>query len=68
MPVVKVSPKYQVIIPKEVRENSGLKVGSKLEIFNYNGRIEMVLIRPVKGMKGRLSGISTAILRESDRL
>lgn len=68
MPIVKVSPKFQVVIPKEIRENSGIKVGSKMDIFVYDGRIELVPIKSIKSLKGSLSGIDTTIHRDSDRL
>ncbi len=68
MPIVKVSPKFQVVIPKEIRENSGIKVGSKMDMFVYDGRIELVPIKSIKSLKGSLSGIDTNIQRDSDRV
>lgn len=68
MPIVKVSPKFQVVIPKEIRENSGIKVGSKMDIFVYDGRIELVPIKSIKNLKGSLPGINTNIDRDSDRV
>ncbi|MBN8220367.1 MAG: AbrB/MazE/SpoVT family DNA-binding domain-containing protein [Spirochaetes bacterium] len=68
MPVVKVSPKFQVVIPKEIRENSGIKVGSKMDIFVYDGRIELVPLKSIKTLKGSLPEMDTNIQRDSDRL
>ncbi|HMY11469.1 MAG TPA: AbrB/MazE/SpoVT family DNA-binding domain-containing protein [Turneriella sp.] len=68
MPIVKVSPKFQVVIPKEIRENSGIKAGSKMDIFVYDGRIELVPIKSIKTLKGSLPGIDTHIQRDSDRI
>ena len=68
MPIVKVSPKFQVVIPKEIRENSGIKVGSKMDMFIYDGRIELVPIKSIKTLKGSLPGIDTNIQRDSDRI
>jgi AbrB family looped-hinge helix DNA binding protein len=68
MPIVKVSPKFQVVIPKEIRESSGIKVGSKMEMFVYDGRIELVPIKSMKSLKGSLPGIDTNIQRDSDRV
>ncbi len=68
MPIVKVSPKFQVVIPKEIRENSGIKVGSKMDMFVYDGRIELVPIKSIKSLKGSLPGIDTNIHRDSDRV
>jgi AbrB family looped-hinge helix DNA binding protein len=66
MNTVIVSSKYQVVIPKEIREKVGLKVGTTLEVINYGSRIELVPIQPIKGLKGIFKGISTEILREED--
>ncbi len=68
MPIVKVSPKFQVVIPKEIRENSGIKVVSKMDMFVYDGRIELVPIKSIKSLKGSLPGIDTNIQRDSDRV
>ena len=68
MPIVKVSPKFQVVIPKEIRENSGIKVGSKMDMFVYDGRIELVPIKSIRSLKGSLPGIDTNIQRDLDRI
>lgn len=68
MPVVKVSPKFQVVIPKEVRENSGIKAGSKMDIFVYDGRIELVPLKSIRSLKGSLPGLDTNIERDMDRI
>jgi AbrB family looped-hinge helix DNA binding protein len=68
MPIVKVSPKFQVVIPKEIRESSGIKVGSKMDMFVYDGRIELVPIKSMKSLKGSVPGIDTNIQRDSDRV
>jgi AbrB family looped-hinge helix DNA binding protein len=68
MPIVKVSPKFQVVIPKEIRESSGIKVGSKMDMFVYDGLIELVPIKSMKSLKGSLPGIDTNIQRDSDRV
>jgi len=68
MNTVTVSTKYQVVIPKDIRENIGLKTGTSLEIINYGNRIELIPIQPMKNLKGIFKGINTDIVRESDRL
>jgi AbrB family looped-hinge helix DNA binding protein len=67
MPVVTVSPKFQVVIPREVRESLGLEPGQKVQAFAYEGRVEFVPVRPAKSMRGMLRGIDTNVPRESDR-
>lgn len=68
MNTVTVSSKYQVVIPKEVRERIKLKVGAVMEIITYGSRIELVPIQPLKDLKGIFPGIDTGIQREEDRL
>ena len=68
MDSVTVSPKFQVVIPKEIREDIGLKVGTTMEIINYGSRIELVPIQPMTNLKGMFKGINTNIDREEDRL
>jgi len=63
MQSVTVSPKYQVVIPKEVREDIGLKVVTKLEIMTYGNRIELVSIHSMKKLKGIFKRINTDIKR-----
>ena len=62
-----VSPKYQVVIPKRVRERMGLKPGQVLQVIALPGRIEMVLRRPVSELRGFLKSENT-FQREGDRL
>ncbi len=65
---VTVSPKFQVVIPKEVRESMGIISGQKVQIITYRNRIELIPIKPMKEMKGVLRGIDTAVDRDDDRL
>jgi AbrB family looped-hinge helix DNA binding protein len=63
-----ISPKFQVVIPKKIREKLGLTPGQKLEAILYNERIELIPVRPIKQMRGFLKGINTRIEREADRI
>ena len=63
-----VSSKYQVVIPKKVRKQLGIKVGQKVQILPYNGRIEIIPVESIKKARGFLKGINTKIEREKDRL
>jgi len=62
-----VSLKYQVVIPKRVRERMGLKPGQVLQVMALAGRIELVPKRPVTELRGFLKGENT-FQREGDRL
>jgi AbrB family looped-hinge helix DNA binding protein len=67
METVTVSPKFQVVIPKEIRESLKLAPGQKIQALLYENRIELIPVRPIKKMRGFLKGIDTAIDRETDR-
>ena len=67
MATVTISPKYQVVIPKEIRDKLNLSPGQKIRAIALEGRIELIPIRPVKEMRGFLSGIDTRVDREADR-
>ncbi|MCF7826344.1 MAG: AbrB/MazE/SpoVT family DNA-binding domain-containing protein [Candidatus Marinimicrobia bacterium] len=68
MVTVTLSPKYQVVIPKEIRTQLALKPGMKLQILRYGERLEFVLVKKASEMKGFLKGIDTSVDREDDRL
>lgn len=68
MTIVTVSPKYQIVIPKEIRESMGIVSGQKVQIMSYQGRIEVIPLKPMKDMKGFLKGIDTTVIREEDRI
>jgi AbrB family looped-hinge helix DNA binding protein len=68
MNTVTVSSKFQVVIPKEVREDVGLKAGTIMEVITYGTRIEFIPIQPIKNLKGLFKGLNTDIDREADRL
>jgi len=68
MKAVTVSPKYQVVIPKEVRESMGIFSGQKIQVLTYQNRIELIPIKPMKKLKGFLKGIDTEVSRDKDRI
>lgn len=65
---VLVSPHYQVAIPKVVREALKLQPGQRLQVIQYQKRIELVPLRPVKSARGFRRGIAMTIEREEERL
>jgi AbrB family looped-hinge helix DNA binding protein len=68
MELVKISPKYQVVIPKSVRTALGLRPGQKLYVIPFGSRIELVPERKISEMRGFLRGIDTSFERERERL
>ncbi len=68
MQTVTLSPKYQVVIPKSVRNVLNLRPGQKMQVIEYNGRIEFILERDIAELRGFLKGINTGFEREEDRV
>ncbi len=68
MVAVTVSPKFQVVIPKEIREKMSLKPGQKLQVLQFSDRIEFLPIVDARTMRGSLKGIKTDVPREGDRI
>jgi AbrB family looped-hinge helix DNA binding protein len=68
METLTISPKYQVVIPKNIREELGLTPGQKVRAIVYQDRIELIPIRPIKRMRGFLKGINSRVDREADRV
>jgi AbrB family looped-hinge helix DNA binding protein len=67
METVRVSTRYQVVIPKAVREAAGIRPGQEVAVLRYGGRIELIPLRPIGEMRGFLRGLDTTIEREKDR-
>jgi AbrB family looped-hinge helix DNA binding protein len=67
METLTISPKFQVVIPKAIRERLGLSPGQKVQAVLYGDRIELIPLQPVKRMRGFLKGIDTTVPREPDR-
>jgi len=64
---VTVSPKYQVVIPKNIRLALKLRPGQKMKVIEYDGRIELIPDKNISELKGFLKGINTDFKREKDR-
>lgn len=60
----RISPKFQVVIPKEVRESMDLRVGQELQVVTRGGLITLVPERPLSSLRGFAKGIRTDKLRE----
>ena len=67
METVTISPKFQVVIPKSIRERLGLSPGQKVQAIAYGDRIELIPVQPAKRLRGFLKGIDTTVPREPDR-
>lgn len=69
MSTVTVSPEFQIVLPKEIRERAGFQPGQKLEVFRISDIIELAPVKDLKTMRGSLPGLNTNVEREeSDRV
>jgi AbrB family looped-hinge helix DNA binding protein len=68
MQTVTVSPKYQVVIPKKIRKAMHIQPGQKMQVVEYNDRIELIPERDIRELRGFLKGINTEFEREADRV
>ncbi|WP_411279073.1 AbrB/MazE/SpoVT family DNA-binding domain-containing protein [Gemmatimonas sp.] len=68
MAVVTVSPKFQVVIPREIRGALRLEPGQKVQVLQYQNRVEFIPVQSRRKMRGFLQGIDTTISRDEDRV
>ena len=61
-----ISSKYQVVIPREVREQFGLKPGQKVMFIRYKKSLRLVIVPPIEEAHGFLKGIDTNVEREEE--
>jgi AbrB family looped-hinge helix DNA binding protein len=64
MDAVTVSPKFQVVIPKKVRERLRIKSGQKMQVIAYNNRVVLIPVRPIQDARGSLKGMDATVDRE----
>lgn len=64
MATTTISPKFQIVIPKELRETLHLSPRQHLHFVEKGGVITLVSEVPLKSLKGRLKGMSKTGLRE----
>ena len=67
MLTVKVSPKFQIVIPITVRVAMNIRPGEKVQVLLYENRIEYIPLRKIGKMRGFLKGIDASVPREKDR-
>ena len=62
------SPKFQVVIPRRVRESLGIRPGQKIQVLLYENRMEFIPLRDMREMRGFAKGIDTTVERDKDRV
>ena len=63
---VVLSPKYQIVIPREVRENLGLKKGQRFAVIVKNGVISLVSVPSLEELRGIAKGVKMREIREDE--
>jgi AbrB family looped-hinge helix DNA binding protein len=66
MDTVTLSSKFQVVIPRRIRERMRLRPGEKLQVICFDDRIELIRVRPMSKMKGFLKGFDRSFKREKE--
>ena len=68
MQSVTVSPKFQVVIPRAVRKSMHIHPGQKMQVVEYDGRVELIPERDITELQGFVKGINIEFKREEDRV
>ncbi|HTI70180.1 MAG TPA: AbrB/MazE/SpoVT family DNA-binding domain-containing protein [Candidatus Limnocylindria bacterium] len=68
MATVTLSSRFQVVIPRSIRDALHLSAGQKLRVIGFGDRVEFIPVRPIQKMRGYLRGMNTTVERDEDRL
>ncbi|MEQ9398194.1 MAG: AbrB/MazE/SpoVT family DNA-binding domain-containing protein [Longimicrobiales bacterium] len=68
MSIVTLSSRYQVVIPKDVRDTLELEPGQKLMALPYEGRVVLVPLEPPASLHGFMAGAPNDFERDPDRV
>lgn len=66
MTAVTISPKFQIVIPKDVRDQLNLVPGQKVQAIAYGDRVELIPVRPASALRGMLRGLDTSFERDRE--
>jgi AbrB family looped-hinge helix DNA binding protein len=66
MDTVRISSKYQMVIPRAIREKWNIKPGQKVRLIVFGNRLEVVPVRDIREARGFLKGMSSDIKREEE--
>ena len=66
MPITTLSPKYQLVVPREVRDSMPFRPGQKFEVMFVEGVLEFIAIRPPLELRGIAKGTGAILVREEE--
>jgi AbrB family looped-hinge helix DNA binding protein len=66
MAKVRLSSKFQIVIPREVREKLNLKAGEQIVMVEKAGVIHLIPQKPIKQMRGFVKGGDTRDIRDEE--
>lgn len=69
METVTLSPKFQIVIPRQVRQDLQLQPGEKIVVIEKGGHIHLVPVGPISKARGIAKGANAENIREKhDRI
>ncbi|MBK6998853.1 MAG: AbrB/MazE/SpoVT family DNA-binding domain-containing protein [Rhodoferax sp.] len=68
MTTISLSPKFQMVIPKAVRNALHLIAGQQLEVRVTDGKIELIPLQPMQAARGLFAGIDTTVPNDDEAL
>ncbi|MCX6055246.1 MAG: AbrB/MazE/SpoVT family DNA-binding domain-containing protein [Chloroflexi bacterium] len=66
MDTVTISSKFQMVIPRAIREKWNIKPGQKVRLIVFGNHLEVVPVREIREARGFLKGMSSDIEREEE--
>ena len=66
MSTVVVSPKFQVVIPRDIRKRNNVKPGQKMQIISFDDRIELIPVFEMSQTRGFLKGYDSVFVRDEE--
>lgn len=68
MSTVALSPKFQVVIPKDIRRALNLVSGQRMEVQLNGNKVEFTPEKTIASLRGRWPGMDTRVVRDADRV
>ena len=68
METVMISTKFHLVIPPAFRKALGIRPGQKVQLIQYQNRLELIPLQSARKSRGFLKGIDTTVERDPDRV